>query len=112
MQELAAGLARSMRVIPLLFDGAAMPTEAQLPAPLRPLERRQALAIAATGFSADIDHLLALLVETLGEPAPAADAPGRGRRAVGGAVAPGARPRHPQRRRAGEGLAALPGLSR
>ncbi len=107
-QELAAGLSRGMRVIPLLFDGAAMPAEDQLPAPLRPLARRQALAINAAGFSADIDHLLMVLVEALGEPAPVADAaahaaastadsaaasaalaPGRGRRAlvIGGGLA-------------------------
>src|SRR5687767_10421839 len=38
-QEVAAGLARGTRVIPLLIDGAAMPTEAQLPDVLRPLAR-------------------------------------------------------------------------
>ena len=99
-QELAAGLTRGMRVIPLLFDGAVMPTEDQLPAPLRPLARRQALAIDAARFSADIDRLLMVLVEALGEPASVADAaahaaastalaPGRGRRAlvIGGSLA-------------------------
>ena len=94
-QELAAGLERGMRVIPLLFDGATMPTEAQLPPPLRPLARRQALAVDAAGFSADINRLLAILLEALGEAAPtataphAATAPGRGRRAwlIGGGLA-------------------------
>ena len=100
-QELAAGLARGMRVIPLLFDGAVMPFEAQLPAPLQALARRQALAIDAAGFSDDVNRLLATLLEVLGEPAlgepataasatsPAAPAPGRGRRAwlIGGGLA-------------------------
>ena len=75
-QEVAAGLARGMRVIPLLFDGAAMPTEAQLPAPLQPLARRQALVIDATRFAADTERLVAVLREALGAaPAPAPPPP-------------------------------------
>lgn len=67
-QEVLAGLARGMRVIPLLFDGAAMPGEAELPAPLRPLARRQALAMDARRFAADTGRLVAVLCEALGEP--------------------------------------------
>jgi hypothetical protein len=71
-QEVAAGLARGMRVIPLLLDGAAMPTEAQLPEPLKPLARRQALVIDATRFADDTERLVAVLRDALGAaPAPA-----------------------------------------
>ena len=70
-QEVAAALARGMRVIPLLLDGATMPTEAQLPDVLRPLTRRNALEIGNTRFAADIARLVAALREALGEPAAA-----------------------------------------
>ena len=36
-QEVAAGLAQGLRVIPVLLDGVAMPDPAQLPPELRPL---------------------------------------------------------------------------
>jgi len=67
--EVAAGLAKGMRVIPLLLDGAAMPAEAQLPELLRPLARRNALEIGNTRFRADVDRLVAALRDALGEPA-------------------------------------------
>lgn len=82
-QEITAGLARGMRVIPLLFDGAAMPTAAQLPEPLQPLARRQALQIDAADFAADTAHLVAQLRQLLGQPtaaAPATTTGGRARR--------------------------------
>ena len=63
--EVATALARGMRVIPLLLDGAPMPTEAQLPEPLRPLARRNALELDNSRFAADIKRLLATLHETL-----------------------------------------------
>jgi len=66
-QEVAAGLAGGLQVIPLLFDGAAMPTEAQLPGPLQPLARRQALVMDARRFAADTQQLLAVLRPALGE---------------------------------------------
>ena len=68
--EVAAALAAGLRVIPLLIDGAAMPTEAQLPDDLRPLARRNALEIDNTRFAADIERLVAALRDALGEPAP------------------------------------------
>src|SRR5260221_12041928 len=42
-QEVAAALARGMRVIPVLLDETAMPTEAQLPDDLRTLANRNPL---------------------------------------------------------------------
>ena len=68
--EVAAALAAGLRVIPLLIDGAAMPTEAQLPDELHPLARRNALEIDNSRFAADIERLVAALRDALGEPAP------------------------------------------
>jgi len=67
-RELAAGLAGGLQLIPLLFDGAAMPSEAQLPAPLRALATRQALVVDARRFAADTTQLLALLRPVMGAP--------------------------------------------
>jgi hypothetical protein len=75
--EVAAALAKGMRVIPLLLDGAVMPTEAQLPDVLRSLARRNALEIDNTRFAADIARLVGALRGALGEPAKAP--PGSGR---------------------------------
>ena len=63
--EVATGLARGMRVIPLLLDGAAMPDEAQLPEPLRALARRNALELDNARFAADTSRLIATLRESL-----------------------------------------------
>lgn len=68
-QEVVAGLSGGLQVIPLLFDGAAMPTQAELPAPLQPLARRQALVMDARRFAADSQQLLDVLRQALGEPA-------------------------------------------
>ena len=67
--EVAAALAGGLRVIPLLIDGATMPTEAELPDELRPLARRHALAIDHARFATDIERLIAALRDALGEPA-------------------------------------------
>lgn len=71
-QEVAAGLAGGLQVIPLLLAGATMPAAAQLPDLLRPLATRQALVMDPRRFAADSQHLLAVLRQALGEPPPAA----------------------------------------
>ena len=43
--EIAAALARKIRVIPVLVDGARMPKVGELPEPLKPLVRRQAVEV-------------------------------------------------------------------
>ncbi len=73
--EVAAGLAKGMRVIPILLDGATMPTAAQLPGSLRTLTERNALELGNTRFAADIDRLVRVLRDALGEPAPARSTP-------------------------------------
>ena len=47
--EIEAALARKLRVIPILVEGAGMPREEQLPESLRPLARRQALELNQLG---------------------------------------------------------------
>jgi hypothetical protein len=89
-REVAAGLASTARVIPVLIDGAAMPTEAQLPTDLRALAGRNALAIDNARYADDMNRLLAAVREALGEPAELAKAPsptGSGRTARWVAVA-------------------------
>jgi hypothetical protein len=59
--EIEAALARGVRVIPVLVDGARMPRPDQLPASLAPLARRQAVALSHSRFSADLAALLNVL---------------------------------------------------
>ena len=67
-REIAAALARDIRVIPLLLDGARMPTAADLPAPLKALARRNALEVSNSSFQADTEHLITTVRKALGEP--------------------------------------------
>jgi hypothetical protein len=56
--ELASALMRDIPVIPVLVDGAAMPSEASLADDLKPLARRHALELRHTRFNADADSIL------------------------------------------------------
>ncbi|WP_374565331.1 toll/interleukin-1 receptor domain-containing protein [Ideonella sp.] len=67
--EIAAGLRRGLRVIPVLLDGAAMPTAAEMPADIQALAGLQAIELGNTRFAADIERLVATLAGTLGAPA-------------------------------------------
>ena len=58
-EEIRVALARDVRVIPVLVDGAAMPTPAQLPESLWSLVNRQALPLRHSSFSADLARLIA-----------------------------------------------------
>lgn len=64
--EIATALARKIRVIPVLVDGASMPKEAALPEPLKALTRRQAIRLNHDRFSADGQGLVKALQESLG----------------------------------------------
>lgn len=70
-QEVAAGLAKGLRVIPVLLDGAAMPDAAQLPSDLSALAGRNALELDNTRFAADMAHLMREVRGALGEEAAA-----------------------------------------
>ncbi len=73
-QEVAAGLAGGLKVIPLLLDGAAMPAAEDLPDDLRALAGIQALELSNARFDADMARLVAALA------GPAADLRSAGRR--------------------------------
>jgi hypothetical protein len=59
--EIAAALSRNIRVIPVLLDGASMPTEEELPEPLRALARRNALEVSNSSFDADTETLIGVI---------------------------------------------------
>jgi hypothetical protein len=65
--EIEAALARNVRVIPVLVDGAAMPSAEELPDSLDRLARRQALELSPARFEFDTSRLLRRLDEVLGE---------------------------------------------
>jgi hypothetical protein len=56
--EIASALQRDIAVIPVLLDGAAMPSEESLPDNLKPLVRRHALELRHTRFAADADAIV------------------------------------------------------
>lgn len=70
-REVAAGLARGIRVIPVLLDGATMPDPAHLPAELKALAGRNALELDNSRFAADTARLVSEVGNVLGEAAPA-----------------------------------------
>jgi hypothetical protein len=56
--EIEAALAREVRVIPVLVDGAAMPLLDDLPGNLKKLTRRQGIEISHTRFDSDVERLI------------------------------------------------------
>lgn len=67
--EIAAALARNIRVIPVLLDGTPMPREAELPEALRGLVWRNAIEVSNTRFTSDVDRLAQVLAKVLDGPA-------------------------------------------
>ena len=65
--EIEAALARNVRVIPILVDGARMPPADQLPASIVKLARRNALDLSPNRFTSDTGRLLTVLERTLAE---------------------------------------------
>jgi hypothetical protein len=57
--EVQEALDRAPRVVPVLLPGATMPTEGELPEPLKPLARRNALSLGDAHWDADVSRLLA-----------------------------------------------------
>jgi hypothetical protein len=64
--EIAAALARDIRVIPVLIDGTRMPKAGDLPEPLRPLVRRHAINLRHDEFGRDAEALIEKIKEALG----------------------------------------------
>jgi hypothetical protein len=63
--ETAAALARKVRVIPVLVEGAQMPPAESLPAELRTLTRRQAVELRDSRWEDDIQALIKVLERVL-----------------------------------------------
>ncbi len=71
--EIEAALARDIRVVPVLLDGAGMPAIDALPQSLQPLLRRQAVRISHERFAPEADALAGAMKRALGvvDPPPA-----------------------------------------
>jgi tetratricopeptide (TPR) repeat protein len=65
--EIAAALARNVRVIPVLVEGAAMPKARELPDSLKPLARRQAVDVRQLHFGRDTEALVETVRELLND---------------------------------------------
>ena len=64
--EIATALARNIRVIPVTIDGARLPKADELPDPLKPLIRRQAVEVRNAQFHRDAEALIEKLHRALG----------------------------------------------
>lgn len=62
--EVAMALDSGARIVPVLLPGASMPTEADLPVPLKPLAHRNALGLSDAHWDADIARLAATFSPT------------------------------------------------
>jgi hypothetical protein len=75
--EIATALKRNIRVIPLLIQGAAMPSARELPDDLAPLSRRNAFEIHDSSWRDDIRRLVTVLERAIkGDRPEAPDEPG------------------------------------
>jgi hypothetical protein len=63
--EIAAALARNIRVIPILVDGARTPKADKLPDSVKPLVRRNAVEVRNTHFGRDVEALVNKVHEAL-----------------------------------------------
>jgi hypothetical protein len=63
--EIATALARGIPVIPLLMPNVRMPSESELPGPLKKLSRRNAIFTSETDFDAALDQLMSGLSKTV-----------------------------------------------
>jgi hypothetical protein len=68
--EIGSALARKVRVIPVLVDGAVLPHADGLPDDLKTLVRRQTIELRDTRWDDDADHLLDVLRPLLAPAAP------------------------------------------
>jgi len=73
--EIEAAFGGNVRVIPVLVDGARMPTARDLPRSIARLERCQALELTDKSRWAQLSELLSVLTDTLAPAAPPANAP-------------------------------------
>jgi len=80
--ETSSALARNVRVIPVLVEGARMPRAEALPEDLRPITRRQAVELRDSRWEDDIQVLIGVLerMATQARPVPVDDTEGQGDR--------------------------------
>ena len=80
--ETSSALARNVRVIPVLVEGARMPRAEALPEDLRPITRRQAVELRDSRWEDDIQVLIGVLerMATQAKPVPAHETEGQGDR--------------------------------
>ena len=64
-REIAAALERKVRVIPALVGGARMPRSSDMPPPIGPLARRNAIEISDSAFHVNVEKLIATLEEVI-----------------------------------------------
>ncbi len=64
--EVQTALQRNIRVIPILVQGASMPTEKDLPPELAALARRNGMGIEHSSFDSDVNLLITKLEKMLG----------------------------------------------
>ena len=89
--EVTAALERKIKVVPVLVGGAYMPKTPQLPTPLAPLARRNAIEISDTRFHTDVNRLIEAIEKSLAfaqPPAASAEQLNRGQTPPNGLVAP------------------------
>jgi TIR domain len=65
--EIEAACTRKVLLIPILVDGATMPSAEQLPPSMAALSRRQALELSPSRFQSDTSRLIRVLEAALGE---------------------------------------------
>jgi len=63
--EIGTALTRKVRVIPVLVEGAVMPTASELPSDLEALTRRQAVELRDARWNADVESLTGVLDRVL-----------------------------------------------
>ncbi len=73
--EIQTALKRNIPVIPVLVENAPMPAPGDLPASLRELSRRHALAVSDDRWDHDVSRLIARLENIVGPPAAEAPPP-------------------------------------
>ncbi len=67
--EIASALSRNIRVVPVLVNGAVLPTSNQLPHDLQGLLRRQSYEVSNRRWQYDTENLAAFLEKSVGIPA-------------------------------------------
>lgn len=66
--EVAAALTRGVRIIPVLVQNASTPDSNELPGPLKPLARRQALGLDDDRWEFDCSRLIKAIEASVGAP--------------------------------------------